>query len=132
MWEKVQLTVNRAKSSFLAWRIIAEENAPGSCTLSHPLNLPPFPRLPKVPGRREGVCPNCSLMIALGDDRVLRWIASKLFEGKKKKKSLWEGSLSEVGMTETARLWRHRWVRLDESHNFHESHFPQLCVERNK
>lgn len=28
MWEEVQLKVNRDKSSFLEWRIIAEENAP--------------------------------------------------------------------------------------------------------
>lgn len=89
VWEKVQLTGNRDKSSFPAWRNIAEESATGSWLLSYPLYFPPFPLLPNVPARGRDVFPDFSLMIAKGMTGY--WGGGHhLTEGQKKKKSsLW-------------------------------------------
>lgn len=129
-WEKVQLTVSRDKSSFPAWRNITQESGPGSWILSYLLYLPSFPLLPNVPRRCREVCPKCFSMLAMENERVLRWMASHLIKAKKKKRKIHLGG-NEVPQKQQG-LWSFRWMRLGKSYNLHESHFPHLFVMRNK
>lgn len=107
MWEKVQLTVNKDKSFFPAWRNIAEERAPWSSLI--PCTYLPFPLLLNVPRRWRRSIPTAVWWQSW--EMTGCWGGWHCTSLKAKKKKIPLGG-NEVSITETARVGESRWMRL--------------------